>query len=292
MPRKRELTYQKGSGGRVGRWRKKYRGVVYYFPAGSGKTDLTAYEQAMERWSQKKTEIDAQVVKPYEDDYRTAIIEWNAVLNWSTQHGDHSHAQLARRKVKGLQARQCISNPEPLAHGDRLAEMFELPAATRQAIVDAAMNVGNIDFTNLELPTGSLSSITPNQQFPDELMTSWGMQARIWQDRIDSQLLIQSEPQSATVEGTASQTRSASIPQLGKFAPSTEKFLKGEFADSNGWNSRLFKAACDLKAREVKIEKATELLLRGAQPRTAADKQMALETIQSAYVKPRTQSAF
>jgi hypothetical protein len=204
MPRKRELTYQTGSGGRGGRWRKKYHGVVYYFPAGSGKTDRTAYEQALEHWSQKKAEIDAQAVKPYDDDYRAAIIEWNTVLNWSTLHGDQRHAQLAQAKVKDLQARRCRANPKPLVHGDRMADTFELPTATLQAVAEAGLNIGNIDLANLELPTGMSSLITPNQQIADELaMTPSRLQARLWQDRIESQLSIQSEPQSATVDGNS-----------------------------------------------------------------------------------------
>ena len=80
MPRKRELTWQAGSNGRGGRWRKKYKGQSFYFPGGNGKTDQAAYDRAVELWKQKKEEIDAEVAKPHEADYRTAIIEWNAVL--------------------------------------------------------------------------------------------------------------------------------------------------------------------------------------------------------------------
>tara|TARA_R110002072_G_scaffold273413_2_gene434337 strand:- start:81238 stop:82785 length:1548 start_codon:yes stop_codon:yes gene_type:complete len=202
MPRKQKLTYQKGSSGRGGRWRKKYRGATYYFPAGNGKTDRAAYEQALEQWSQKKAEIDAQVVKPHEDDYRNAIIEWNAVLNWSTQHGDQRQAKVARSKMKELQAGLCNSNPRPLAYGDRITDTFEPSPADVEAIAAAARIDEEIDFSTLELPTGISSLITPRQQHADETgMTADQLLARLWQDRIDSELLLQTVPRSATVEG-------------------------------------------------------------------------------------------
>jgi len=49
MPRTFKLTWQTGTNNRVGRWRKKYKGKVYYFSGGRGKYDCDAYEEMMSR---------------------------------------------------------------------------------------------------------------------------------------------------------------------------------------------------------------------------------------------------
>ena len=75
-------------------------------------------------------------------------------------------------------------------------------------------------------------------------------------------------------------------------APSTVRFLSGQHAQSANWNQRLFRAGCDLNARGVPRGKAEDLLLRGAKPRTSADKQVACLTISSAYSQPRKPSQY
>lgn len=199
MPRKRELTWQAGSNGRGGRWRKKYKGQSFYFPGGNGKTDQAAYDRAVELWKQKKEEIDAEVVKPHEADYRTAIIEWNAVLNWSTQHGDSAHAELARRKVKELQSRLVSNTPNPLGHGDRLHDQFEVSPDMLAGIAGTALGEGQATGD----PTVARGAIvTPDPTIADEFaMTRQKVNGRVWQDRVESQLTLQRESQAETVEG-------------------------------------------------------------------------------------------
>jgi hypothetical protein len=60
MPRKRELTWQDGSGKRKGRWRKWYRGQAYYLPYGTSKSDTAGYQKALKAWRAKKAEVDAE----------------------------------------------------------------------------------------------------------------------------------------------------------------------------------------------------------------------------------------
>lgn len=75
-------------------------------------------------------------------------------------------------------------------------------------------------------------------------------------------------------------------------AKSTGEFLRGQFADADGsWNQLLFKAACDLCARKVDLNLATEHLLTGARPRTDENRRQAMETIRSAYSNTRKPSA-
>jgi hypothetical protein len=64
---------------------------------------------------------------------------------------------------------------------------------------------------------------------------------------------------------------------------STRLFLMGEFAALEGWNNRLFNAACDLEANGVSLDVAAELLLSGARPATQEDQSAAERTIASAY---------
>lgn len=75
--------------------------------------------------------------------------------------------------------------------------------------------------------------------------------------------------------------------RIGGLCGATRRFLSGEFAFDPGWNCRLFRAACDMAGNSVPEANATEMLLRGAQPRTEQDRQQALRTIQSAYAEDR-----
>jgi len=65
MPRSFKLTWQQGGDGRSGRWKKKYKGKVYYYPGGGGKSDRVAYAAALESWERRKAEIDATAPRKY-----------------------------------------------------------------------------------------------------------------------------------------------------------------------------------------------------------------------------------
>ncbi|MHC4405345.1 MAG: hypothetical protein ACYTG0_37335 [Planctomycetota bacterium] len=83
MPRKRELTWQNGTGRRGGRWKKWYGGKAYYFPFGTSKSDTVGYQQALKAWKKRKAEVDAEGArhpKPHQEDYERAIGEWSLVL--------------------------------------------------------------------------------------------------------------------------------------------------------------------------------------------------------------------
>ena len=67
----------------------------------------------------------------------------------------------------------------------------------------------------------------------------------------------------------------------------TREFLRGKYADADGWNDRLFRAACDLKGNGVSLEVALPRLLAGAQPWTDQDREAAERTIRSAYSTAR-----
>ena len=86
MPRKFELTFQRGAEGRVGRWKKFYRGKAYYLGNGRGKSDLVSYREAVAAWLALKVKLDAEIVqlpRSRDAEYDEVIREWELVLSWS-----------------------------------------------------------------------------------------------------------------------------------------------------------------------------------------------------------------
>ncbi len=73
-------------------------------------------------------------------------------------------------------------------------------------------------------------------------------------------------------------------------APSTRAFLDGQLADEAGWNDRLFRAACDMKACGINQSDAEAALIAGSRPWTDSDVDIASRTIDSAYSRQREPS--
>ena len=86
------------------------------------------------------------------------------------------------------------------------------------------------------------------------------------------------------LQGPVKQIRLNIIPGLSKV---TMLFLRGKYTDAAGWNNRLFHAACDMAGNNIYEAIATPLLLAGAGPRTDADMEKAVATIQSAFAVTR-----
>src|SRR4051794_29154738 len=114
MPRKRELTWQPGSGARPGRWRKKFGAKSYYFSGGRGKTDQLAYEAALNQWATLKEKIRAHAPKRHQADYESEINIWNQVLAWSKQNDDRSSFELARDRINRLKFQLASAEPKPV----------------------------------------------------------------------------------------------------------------------------------------------------------------------------------
>lgn len=77
----------------------------------------------------------------------------------------------------------------------------------------------------------------------------------------------------------------AKLPELSR---KTKQFLLGVFAFKESWNTRLFNAACDLCGCGIPFEIGEPVLLQGAKPENDADREIALQTIRSAYSESRT----
>lgn len=140
MPRRRELTWQQGSDGRKGRWRKKYKGRILYFAHGSSKSDLGGYRLALEAWKRKKAEIDEQdasIPKPHQADYEKAIEDWQLALQWARNNGHDEFVDLAKQKIETLRERLAGKAPPPLSRGDAWQDQFEFPTNLIESVADS-----------------------------------------------------------------------------------------------------------------------------------------------------------
>ena len=129
MPHSVKLSWQTGAvrSGRAGWWRKKYKGKVYYFNGGRGKSDRDAYDAALTAWENCKGEIDATTPRKHQRDYEAAIDQWEQVLAWSHGYGDKEHADQAAEKLGNLRRRFAAPKLTPLTHADWFEANFELP---------------------------------------------------------------------------------------------------------------------------------------------------------------------
>lgn len=116
MPRRYRLTWQAGAN-RAGRWKKIYRGRVFYFDGGSGKTDASAHSAAMLAFEREKLLIDSELeeLKPHRADYENAIAEWEIVLKAARSAEDETAVVAAAAKIAELRRRLSARNPGPVS---------------------------------------------------------------------------------------------------------------------------------------------------------------------------------
>jgi hypothetical protein len=119
-------TSAEGSG-RAGRWRKKYKGKIYYFPGGRGKSDREAYDAALAAWEKLKGKIDLTTPRRHQRDYEATIDQWEQVLAWCNRHGDRQHADQAVEKLTDLRRRFAATKLTPLKREDWFETNFDLP---------------------------------------------------------------------------------------------------------------------------------------------------------------------
>jgi predicted transcriptional regulator len=112
------------------------------------------------------------------------------------------------------------------------------------------------------------------------------------QPLLDGLKKCQTAPETPAPQSGNGETDAIDINGL-RVAKSTAEFLAGKHAEANGsWSNLLFKAACDLCARGIPLEKAEPLVLKGARPRSPDDEQAARESIASAYSEQRSPSLY
>jgi integrase len=209
MARTWKLTWQRGSGNRPGRWKKKYKGKSYYFSAGRGKSDRDAYEAAMAAWEKRKLRIDAALPKLHQAEYERAIREWESVLTWCRKYpGDETMADTALAKLQRLRSLFAASKPKPITREDTFKGQFdradcppglieviealdrelEPPDWVRQLPGYEKYMAATREFMeSAEASAPGFSEVIDPREFsfllesPDRLQ----QQHRIWQDRLD-----------------------------------------------------------------------------------------------------------
>lgn len=187
MPRKFRLTWQSGSDSRGGRWRKKYKGKVYYFAGGSGKYDRGAYDAAVSAWEAEKVRLDASAPRPHQLQYDQAILEWENVLAWCNRHGDRDMAAIAYEKLTGLRGR--LEGPilPPIRESDWFADQITFPTIElpMDLLQKAAADLvhGDVKFRSFERLTAKRAAelSTEIDGSPNRI------NQEIWKDRLDQQ---------------------------------------------------------------------------------------------------------
>lgn len=204
MPRSVRLSWQPGAEGsaRAGRWRKKYKGKVYYFAGGRGKSDRDAYDAAIDAWEKLKVKIDATTPRRHQGEYERCIDQWEQVLAWSNRYGDRQYTDQAVERLTALRRRFAAAKLSPLKRDDwfeanfesnipewvklpTLTEFYALapPDATKQPATSSSSARMAVAL-GLELPAEPVV-ITPTQEQTDRLDGSPLRIAReLWRDRL------------------------------------------------------------------------------------------------------------
>ena len=107
MPGKCELTWQPGTGGRQGRWKKKYKGRTLYLGSASSKIDLAACREALAGEEGRNRCRRSGQPNPHQ------------------AASEEASAAAARLKLANLRQRLDQKAPPPLAWQDRFLELFE-----------------------------------------------------------------------------------------------------------------------------------------------------------------------
>ena len=165
--RKFKLTWQKGTGGRPGRWRKIISGTAHYFDGGTGKSDKAAYKVAVAEYEKLKTELSA-TQNPHRAEYLTAIRDWEAVAIWSKENGDEDRLAIAEAKISTLNERLAKgSKCKPLGRGDKF--------------------VTEPEWSRYEEGGHRVKELVPNMYIEEDWSPSGsGFGFNLWRDRLDS----------------------------------------------------------------------------------------------------------
>jgi len=187
MPRSVKLSWQAAAegSGRAGRWRKKYKGKVYYYPGGRGKSDREAYEAAVAAWEADKLKIDRDAPRPHQRDHESATTQWEGVLSWCYRHGDHERAEIAAKKLENLRKRLAAPILRKLDREDWYESWFDRRSIEQDPIAQTVLEQMERDLGQDRSPPVNLSSIKPFVDWQDG--SPRRIEKEIWRDRLDNQ---------------------------------------------------------------------------------------------------------
>ncbi len=209
MPRKLELTFQRGAEGRVGRWKKFYRGKAYYLGNGRGKSDVASYREAVAAWSALKVKLDAEIVRlprARDAEYDEVIREWELVLSWSLQHGADEEAVVAREMLVELRERREQPRQPPVTHSDRLWSRFrpEQKVLDELAALATSRSTGDLEQFRFEMLKRrgkiAISGLPSKTQSFGEVSSLQRAEIQ-WQDRLANQSQITASEQPHSLGG-------------------------------------------------------------------------------------------
>jgi len=164
--RKFKLTWQKGTGGRPGRWRKIINGKAHYFDGGKGKSDQIAYKAALAEYEKLRAEITATQT-PHRAEYLATIREWEAVAIWSKENGDQEQLGIAEAKIRDLESRLTKRNSKPLARDDQFVTQVGYPF-----IKTSEVGIRHPEEFHYVVEDAIAT------------MTTWDHQKEVWRDRL------------------------------------------------------------------------------------------------------------
>ena len=165
--RKYKLTWQKGTNGRPGRWKKIINGTPHYFDGGRGKTDQVAYKAAFKAYEKLKAEFSV-TQNPHRTEYLSAIGEWEAVAVWSKENGEEEKLAIAEKKILALNKRLAKgSKCQPLRREDKF-------------VTEPEWRVFEEDGRKVRM-------LDPNKYIEEDWSPSGsGFGFKLWRDRLDS----------------------------------------------------------------------------------------------------------
>ncbi|MDM4018239.1 tyrosine-type recombinase/integrase [Roseiconus lacunae] len=208
MPRKLELTFQKGADGRSGRWRKKHNGKVYYLGTGRSKSDRDSYQKALAKWRELQEALDARRAdepKPYDAEYDELIQHWELVLSWSVQHDQEAEASNARNKLEELRERKSRNNQPPTDRSDVHPSQYqfdlELPPDIQAKIRRRSMALSESDATEVYDEITRRTPISEEDRIDLSSLNAVKEERVRWEDRLESQAVLMSRSECDSVSG-------------------------------------------------------------------------------------------
>ena len=206
MPRKFELTFQRGAEGRVGRWKKFYRGKAYYLGSGRGKSDVASYREAVAAWAALKVKLDAEIVRlprSCDAEYDEVIREWELVLSWSVQHGADEEAVVAREMLGELRERREKVRQPPVTHSDRLWSRFRPEQKVLEELAELAKTRGSGDLEQFRFEMlkrrGKIAMLEKSSSI-DEVSSTQRAEIQ-WQDRLANQSQVAAAEETHSLGG-------------------------------------------------------------------------------------------
>ena len=191
MPRKLELTFQKGADGRMGRWKKFYRGKSHYVGSGRCKSDAEGYRAALATWTSLKLKLDAEsdaIPRIRDVEYDEVIGEWELVLSWSVQHGADEEAVNARQILAALRRRREMPIQPPVTHSDRFWSRFRWdPKALLEIGELASARVGQVGMEEFRIAMLQRTLQPSSSKMGLGEVDSLQREEIQWEDRLETQ---------------------------------------------------------------------------------------------------------